>query len=80
MPFTSATSVFLLDGKTGMNATAHSRNKTGPNIFSPLFALSENIGILNIPKSPPERYGANRRIKEKLSRTTPNESDSPDSL
>jgi hypothetical protein len=38
MPFASATSVFLLDGKTGMNATAHSRNKTGPNIFSPLFA------------------------------------------
>ena len=74
------TSASLFTVNIGMKESIQVRKITGPIIFSHFFAPKVKVGILNKPKSAPEKYGANKRMKEKLSSTTPNGSGRPDNL
>jgi hypothetical protein len=63
----------------GIKESTHTRKATGPITFNHLFS-PRMAGILNNPKSAPEKYGARKRMKEKISNTTPKESGIPVNL
>jgi hypothetical protein len=65
--------------KIGINEKTHRPNAIGPATFSHLFS-PKLAGILNNPKSEPEKYGARKRMKEKTSNTTPKGSGIPANL
>jgi hypothetical protein len=70
----------FLAGRIGRNTSKQIAKMIGPTTLSHFFAWRVKTGILNNPKSAPEKYGANRRIKEKLSNTAPNGSGRPNNL
>jgi len=55
-------------------------SRIGPTILSTFRAFLRTSGILNMPKSVPEKYGTNEKIRHKRSSTTPNGSGNPDIL